>query len=97
MKVFILSILSLFILAMDAVSDSDPVPFEFNQTVAIYHLTQDGGIIYTRPSEYNEAQGFIRIYEAMDQYLGELGNPSGNAFLHPDEQPVIGKKLSETK
>lgn len=91
MKVFVLSVFSLFALSMEAVSD--PVPFEFNKTVAIYHLTQDGGIIYTRPSEYNEAQGFIVMYEAMDQYLGELGNPSSNTFLHPDEQPVLEEFL----
>lgn len=93
MKPFIISVVTLFMITMDVASDPSPVSFEFSKTVAIYHLTKDGGIIYTRPSEYNEQQGFIRLYEAMDQYLVELNNPSGSPFLHPEEQPVVGEFL----
>ena len=90
MKTNILIIL-LFLLTSSprVLSETNPEQFEFRETVAIYHLMDNGGIIYLRPDEYDENQGFIRIYEALDEYLAELDSTTGDVFLNPVEQPIL--------
>lgn len=67
--------------------------YEFERTVAIYHLVDDGGIIYLRPSDYYGAQGFIRIYEALDEYLFELEASVVDTVLDPTGLPLLDEFL----
>lgn len=65
--------------------------FKFEQTITIYHMINDSGIIYLRPDKYDENQGFIKIYEALDQYLTELQQPERETFSPPVDLPLTGK------
>lgn len=89
MKVISVCFFALLNISVEAFSAPNPERFEFEKAAAIYHLVKDGGIIYLRPNEYNEAQGFIRIYETLDQYLFELEMLNSNAVFALDEQPLI--------
>lgn len=88
MKFINASILVILAISLNVASDTAPERFEFEKTVAIYHLAKDGGIIYSRPDEYNEAQGFIRIYEVLDQYLVELEVLNSDPLFEIEEQPI---------
>lgn len=80
-------------IATNAVSESASEKFLFKETVAIYHMVEDGAVIYVRPDEYDENQGFIKVYEALDQYLAELSTPGNQSFFPSEEQPIIGELM----
>lgn len=94
MKTNILIILVFMLTSSPSVlSETNAERFEFRETVAIYHLMGAAGIIYLRPDEYDENQGFIRVYEALDDYLAEFDSTTGDAFLDPMEQPILDEFL----
>lgn len=88
MKTSLLIIICLFLGALNSSAAFASDNFRFDQTIAIYHMVEAGGIIYVRPDEYDENQGFIKIYEALDQYLADLQQTQSTAFSPPDEQPL---------
>lgn len=93
MKTIYVSIFVFLTISLGVASDPAPKRFEFEKAAAIYHLMKDGGIIYLRPNEYNEAQGFIRIYEALDQYLYELDMLANDVVFDLEKQPLLDEFL----
>jgi hypothetical protein len=85
--IFLLSVNLLSVAAAEYVTEE----FKFEQTITIYHMINDSGIIYLRPDKYDENQGFIKIFEAMDQYLTELQQSEREAFLPPADLPLTGE------
>lgn len=86
MKTSLLIIICLSLGALNSSAASASDNFRFDQTIAIYHMVETGGVIYVRPDEYDENQGFIKIYEALDQYLADLQQRKSTAFSPPNEQ-----------
>lgn len=78
-------------MSMGGVAEPFSEEFAFSESVAIYHMVENGAVIYARPDEYDENQGFIKVYEVLDQYLAELENPADKAFLPSEEKPVVGE------
>lgn len=93
MKAICVSIFVLLTIPINVASNPAQERFEFEKTAAIYHIMKDSGIIYLRPNEYNEAQGFIRIYEALDQYLYELDMLANDVVFDLEKQPLLDEFL----
>ncbi|WP_027330714.1 hypothetical protein [Marinimicrobium agarilyticum] len=81
------------LLAVAGVPDSSSDRFDFTETLWIYHMVDEGGVVYQAPIEYNERVGSVIVYEALDQYMAELGAPhEPEFFIQPnEEQPVLDK------
>src|SRR5687768_15022944 len=93
MKAIYVSIFVFLTISLGVASDPAPKRFEFEKAAAIYHLVKDGGIIYLRPNEYNDTQGFIQIYEALDQYLYELDMLANDVVFDLEKQPILDEFL----
>lgn len=78
-------------------AEADTEEFEFSETIAIYDLVENGGIIYARPDRYDENQGFIKVYESLEQYLAELSGPVDATLFPPENQPLTGEFMLVTR
>ncbi|WP_027330712.1 hypothetical protein [Marinimicrobium agarilyticum] len=89
----IIAVLLVPLSAVAGVTDSSSDRFDFTETLWIYHMVDEGGIVYQAPIEYNERVGSVIVYEALDQYMAELGDPhEPEFFIQPsEEQPVLDK------
>lgn len=93
----ILSVFLAPLLAVAAVPELSSDRFDFTETLWIYHMVDGGGIIYQAPIEYHPENsgslGSVIVYEALDQYMAELGDPhKPEFFIQPgEEQPILDK------
>lgn len=93
----IIAVLLVPLSAVAGVPDSNSDQFDFTETLWIYHMVDGGGIIYQAPLEYHPEQsgslGPVIVYEALDQYMAELGDPhKPDFFIQPGEkQPILDK------
>lgn len=88
-SIFILTFATPFV----AFGESESELFDFRKTLAIYHLLDDGAIIYVRPEGYSESQAFIRIYETLDNYLAELEQHEIDISINPDDLPLVDELM----